>query len=501
MSITPHPSERPLYWPDIVEQLQALLPNDEVYLVGGVVRDVYLRRPVHDIDLVSATDGQPIARRIANALGGAYYPLDTSRGVGRALVEGEGIPFTIDVAQFRGATLLEDLQDRDFTVNALATPLQQLDMIIDPTDGLADLSRKVVRQCSPNAIQNDPLRMLRAVRLSLSHGLHIIDETKTAIREQRPRLSEVSDERIRDEFFKLLGGPRPHAALTLLSVLGILDELLPETTALKGVTQSPPHIYDVWRHTMAVIEAMGQVLTLFGQRSSDETAANFGLGVFKFAVHHLHHDIETHLTTTIWPNERTHRALLILAALAHDIAKPHTRSVGEDGKIHFYRHEDVGAKIAAAWGRRLALSNDETERLKTIVFHHLRPAQLSRESSISRRSKYRYWRDTGAIGVDICLLAVADQLGKYGPTLAQSFWLQFVENLRDLLDGYFREQTTLVAIQPLLNGAELIAELGIAPSRQLGQLIEALREAQALQLINTRDEALVWAKKWLTERG
>lgn len=501
MSITPQRLNRPLYWPPIVERIAEILAGEDVYLVGGVVRDVYMRRPVHDLDLVALTDGQPIARRIANTLGGAYYPLDASRGIGRAIIESDGVPFTIDVAQARGPDLHADLVDRDFTVNALATPLDQLEMIIDPTDGLTDLSRQLVRQCSPHSISNDPVRMLRAVRISLSHGFHLTAETKAAIRENLPNLNNISEERIRDEFFKLLGGPRPHAALTILSVLGILDVLLPETSALMGVTQSPPHIYDVWRHTVGVVESMGQVFSVFGQRRDDETTANFGMGTFKFAVNHLYRDIQTHLAATQWPNDRSHRALLILAALAHDIGKPSTRSVGDDGKIHFYRHEDVGADMVAAWGRRLALSNDEIDRLKTIVFHHLRPAQLARESSISRRSKYRFWHDVGVAGVDICLLSVADQLGKYGPTLPQDFWLKFVDNLRDLLEGYFQEQETLVAIKPLINGNDLIQQLGLQPSRQLGQLIEALREAQALQQFSTPAEALNWARDWLANIG
>lgn len=499
MSITLQRSDRPLDWPALIEQIAEILSGEDVYLVGGVVRDVYTRRPVHDLDLVALTDGQPIARRIANALGGVYYPLDASRGVGRALIEWDGIPFTIDVAQLRGPDLHADLIDRDFTVNALATPLDQLDMIIDPTGGLADLLRRLVRQCNPQSITSDPVRMLRAVRISLSHGFHLTEETKAAIRENLSNLNNISEERIRDEFFKLLGGPRPHAALTVLSVLGILDVLLPETSALKGVTQSPPHIYDVWRHTLGVVESMGQVFSVFGQRRDDDAAANFGLGTFKFAVNHLYRDIQTHLNVTQWPNERTHRALLILAALAHDIGKPITRSVDDDGKIHFYRHEAVGQDMVAAWGRRLALSNDEIDRLKTIVFHHLRPAQLARETSISRRSKYRFWRDVGVAGVDLCLLSVADQLGKYGPTLPQDFWLKFVDNLRDLLEGYFQERETLVAIQPLVNGNHLIDQLGLQPGRQLGQLIEALREAQALQQFSTPQEALDWARQWLAD--
>lgn len=499
MSIDPIASDRPLYWPEVVDAIRDALPNEDIYLVGGVVRDVYLRRPVHDIDLASATDGQPIARRIANAIGGDYYPLDSSRGVGRALIDWYGRRFTIDVAQFRGPDLLADLTDRDFTINALAAPLHTDHTIIDPTGGLADMQRKLVQLCSPDAINNDPLRMLRAVRLSLSHGFHLTPETKAAMRASLDDLSSVSNERIRDEFFKLLGGPRPHAAILLMQVMGILPIILPETAALQGVTQSPPHIYDVWRHTLAVVENMGQVLSLLDNSRNSDTAANFGLGMFLFATNHIRNELSEHVRNTEWPSERKHRALLILAALAHDIGKPVTRTVEEDGAIHFYRHEDAGATIVEAWGERLALSNDEVQRLSTIVFQHLRPAQIARNSSVTRRAMYRYWRDTGAAGVDTCLLAIADQLGKYGPTLQQAFWIKFVENIRVLLDGYFQEPDTLVNITPLVNGNTLMEALNMPPGPQLGELLVAMKEAQALNEISTRDEAMAWAKTWLAD--
>ncbi|PJF43944.1 MAG: hypothetical protein CUN55_06510 [Phototrophicales bacterium] len=497
--VTPQPSDRPLYWPSIVEQLQAIFPDEELYLVGGVVRDVYRRSAVHDIDLASPKDGQPIARHIANALQGDYYPLDSTRGVGRAIVEWEDTTFTIDVAQFRGNSLYDDLLDRDFTVNALATPLQQLEFIIDPTNGLDDLKQKVIRLCNPHAISDDPLRMLRAVRLSLSHQLRLLDDTKAAIRANLSKLSQVSAERIRDEFFKLLDGPRPHAAITILSTLGILESILPETSTLKGVEQSPPHVYDVWRHTLGVVENMGHILSIFSPQRNDDIVANFGLGMFKFAIHDLHSQITEHLNNIQWPNGRSHRALLIFAALAHDIGKPATQTVDEKGVFHFYQHEVVGAEIVEKWAQRLALSNDETERLVQIVLHHLRPAQLARAERISTRAKYRYWRVLGATGVDVCLHAIADQLGKYGPTLEQSFWLHFLENLSELLAVYFKEPETMINIKPLLNGHELMETFGLDAGPKIGQLLEAMKEAQALGEINNREDAIMWVKQVLNE--
>lgn len=469
-----------------------------VYLVGGIVRDVYLRRPVHDIDLTTPSDGRVVARKIANVLGGDYYPLDNERKVGRAFITWDEQHYTIDVAQFRGESLLLDLQDRDFTINALAVDLQSLEVIFDPTEGLQDIRAKKIRMCSPRAIANDPVRSIRAIRTSLSFGFSLHPDVKVSVREQASNLTTISKERVRDELFKLLDGPRPHAALLLLDTLGILPVLFPETIAMKGVSQSKPHIYDVWRHTLAVVDSMDSLLRALGNRRDDNTASNFSIGMVIYTFAHIRSDLVAHANQP-WPNERTHRALLILAALAHDTGKPSTRTVDENGVIHFYQHEHTSTAIVTRWAEQLALSNDETERLQGIVKYHLRPAELVREKAISRRAVYRFWQATGTAGIDVCLHSIADQLGKYGATLKQKFWLEFMEGLRTLLDGYFEEHDALVDVKPLLNGDMLMAQFDLQPGPTLGAIIAAMREAQATQEINSIAEAQTWVTNWLKE--
>lgn len=468
----------------------------ETYLVGGSVRDVYLRRPIHDIDLATPGDGRVVARRIANAFDGDYYPLDGGRGVGRALLQFDGQQYIVDVAQFRQGSLQGDLHDRDFTMNAMAVDLRQLDAIFDPTGGLHDIRRKMVRMCHADAITNDPVRALRAVRLSISHRFHVDDDTKAAIRANVSTLGRVSNERIRDELFKLFDGPRTRAAILSLQVLGLLEPLLPGCTAMLGVEQSPPHVYDVWRHTLNVVDFMDMLLAALGNRRDDNTAANFGLGMVNHTLSHIRSHLIDHIGHQ-WPNERSHRALLIMAALAHDIGKPTTKTTGDDGRIHFYNHEQVGRNAVGDWALQLALSNDETQRLQQIVQHHLRPSALARNDSVSRRSVYRFWRDTGPSGVDVCLLSIADQLGKYGTTLQQPYWLHFMDVLRSLLDAYFLENDNMVVVKPLLNGDDIMRAFNVQPGPLMGVIIGAMREAQATQEISTVEEAHHWLGRWL----
>jgi len=139
---------RPLIWHPFVEALREAVPaRFNAYLVGGTVRDAYLGRPIHDVDLATPGDGRPLARAIADAFAGDYYPLDAERGIGRAIVRWDSERLIVDVAQFRGEDLLADLRGRDFTVNAMAVPLHgDLGHVIDPLGGLADLDLKRLRR-------------------------------------------------------------------------------------------------------------------------------------------------------------------------------------------------------------------------------------------------------------------------------------------------------------------------------------------------------------------
>ncbi len=492
---------RPLVWPPLVERLRALLQDQpDIYLVGGVVRDALLQRPSHDLDLVTKDDGCAVARVIADKLGGAYYPLDVERGVGRALIPWEQETITVDVARIRGPNLLTDLSLRDFTINAMAAPLAGGGQhVYDPLGGLADLQAKRLRFCAPGAIADDPVRSLRAVRFSLVFGLFIEPETRAALRDNVHRLKECSVERIRDEFFAILQAPRPQAGLAALQQLGLLQQIIPEAEQLIGVAQPPPHQYDVWRHTLLAVERLYEIATMLeGQRSTDDTA-NVQLGLIAFAFSGMRESLSEHLKQE-WANHHTHRGLLMLAALLHDIGKPAARQeTGE--RLNFHGHERIGAVIARDRARALRLSNEEATRLEVIVRHHMRPHWLFASQPLTRRAVYRFWRDTGEAGIDVCLLALADYLATYGIMLDTQRWTYYLELGRDLLQSYLRRRETDVAPPPLLTGRDLIQELQLRPGPLVGELIERLTEAQVMGEITSREEALAFARRFLSGKA
>ena len=489
---------RPLYWPAIIEALAEKITYSNVYLVGGTVRDVYLRRPVHDLDLTTPDDGRAIARHIANLFEGDYYPMDDERGVGRALIDYDGQTWIVDVAQFRGDSLASDLADRDFTINAMAVDLNDLEHVIDPLDGMGTLDQKIIRLCQPQSIAQDPVRSLRAIRQSLTLKMRLTPETVQAIKQDGAQMMQTSPERIRDEFFKLLNVSGVSGGLKTLDLLGLLSLILPEINELKGLEQSPPHMFDGWRHTLNVVENLDRILMTISPLRTDNTASNLGLGLIAFALSSIRPNLQEHIAQN-GPNERSHRALLMLAALAHDIGKPATFSVDEAGRIHNYQHEVIGTEIAAQWGERLRLSNDELRILTTMVRHHMRPHHLHTAGKVSKRAQYRFWRDTGAIGVDICLLAMADFLGKSGGMLDQDEWIAYTQMIQTLLEGYYLEPEELVSFTPLVNGDDLQTHFELTPGPMIGDMLAAIHEAQAVGEVTNRDEALDWLADWLED--
>jgi tRNA nucleotidyltransferase/poly(A) polymerase len=502
VSLAPIRPPRPLIWHPCIDVIRAAIPAGEtVYLVGGAVRDAVLHRPMHDVDLATPGDGRPLARRLANAFRGAYYPLDSERGVGRAIISCEGEQITIDVAQFRGPDLLTDLRERDFTLNAMAVNLAAgLQEVIDPMGGLADLAARRLRACTPHAIASDPARILRAIRTSVRFSLMLDPATRDDLKQHAPRLPTVSAERIRDEFVSILGGNRPAAAIAALHQLGILPYIIPETNAMPGVEQGPPHQFDVWDHTLAVLGHLDTVLGVIAPKRGSDTTANLRAGALAFALSHMRTRLQDHLAHA-WPNDRSHRAILMLAALLHDAGKPTARRVTPDGSIQFQRHEQIGADLAQQRADALRLSRDEINRITAIILHHMRPHWLHANGHVTSRAIYRFWRDTGAAGVDVCLLALAEYLGTYGVTLDAQDWIAYLNTIQTLLDHYFLHHNTAVAPPPFLTGQDLLDEFDLQPGPHIGEILNGLREAQAIGEITSKKKALEWVQRFLNQHA
>jgi putative nucleotidyltransferase with HDIG domain len=473
----------------------------EAHLVGGSVRDALLGRSAHafhDLDFAVPADGLALARRLANWLGGAFFPLDAERDTGRAvLTEADGRRLYLDFARWRGESLVADLAYRDFTVNAMALGVTQEEnrTVIDPFGGQADLSAGLVRAVSDRSFANDPLRTLRAARLEAEFGFHIEPHTETLLRQAVPALDCVSYERVRDEMVRILDAPGAAAHVRRLDELGLLQAVLPEVVVLKGVTQTPPHSVDIYVHTLRVLEALeGLFAWLWPDRGYPPLAEEAARAIDRLSP--WRDLLRAHLSQRT-SGDRMRATLLKLAALLHDIGKPSTRSQDESGGIRFVGHAERGAEIATHALRRLRFSNEEVSLVQAIVAHHRRPFFLSQPDALTRRAIYRFFRDTGAAGLDVILLSRAEHLGTHRDFLDPTEWQRALDLAAKLLESYFHRHQEVVSPPKLISGRDLIAEYGLSPGPDVGDLLERVREAQAEGQITTREEALELVRRIL----
>ena len=494
----------PYTHPPLVDQVRDALPNQEIYLVGGAVRDMLLNHLSRDLDFALPSHGIYSARRVANTLKADFMILDPDRDTGRVIVTEPGEERTfLDFATYRGNNLEQDLGARDFTINAVAYDLRA-NTILDPLNGAADLRAKVIRACSHTSITDDSVRILRAVRLAAAFDFKIEPETRTFMKKAASLLPNISPERKRDELFKILEGPKPEDSMRALEMLGVFPHMLPELSALKGVDQSQPHIYDVWEHTLKVLKQLEEITTVMlrGEQSlqakddqfTDLLAQRLGKYREKF-VGHFAESLNA---------DRSVRAALFFAALYHDVEKPATKSVDEAGRIRFFDHDRKGAEVAAKRGRSFNLSNDEIVRIKAIVRNHMRfhffTNQLeSKHQQPSRRAIYRFFRDSGKAGVDLVLLGLADLHGTQGHQLKQETWIAALDIARILLENYWERPEETVLPPRLLSGHDLMAEFNLEPGPIIGDLLEAIREGQAIGVIHAREDAISFAREWLIE--
>ena len=493
----------PFSFSPLIDRVREVLSDQEVYLVGGAVRDILMKRFPPDLDFAVPAKGISLARRVANALDADFMILDGERDTGRVIVkESSGIRTFLDFAAYRGASLEEDLRARDFTMNAIAFNLRD-QTLIDPLNGATDLRNRLIRACSPGSVHDDPVRILRAVRQAAAFGCKIQPETRQSMKIAAPLLPGVSSERLRDELFKILDGPKPDTALRALEMLGIFPHFLPELSALKGVRQSAPHVYEVWEHTLSVLGHLENILTALAPGYNADSTNDLFTGLLTLRIGRFRDQYAAHFADSL-NADRSIRAALFFAALYHDIEKPSTKTVDQTGQIHFYKHDILGSETAVRRAEAFNLSNDEVGRIRKIVEIHMRFPIFTRRMEAenkepSRKAIYRFFRDSGEAGVDLVLLGLADLRGIHGPTLTQETWTAALDVSRNLLENYWERREETVAPPRLVDGNDLMRELQLQPGRIIGQLLEAVREEQATGKIESREQAIAFASLQLKQ--
>jgi poly(A) polymerase len=377
-----------------LDAARAVLAGAEAWLVGGAVRDRLLGRDTDDLDIAMAGDPRQVARAIGRATGGASFQLSGAHGAWR--VVGPGHSWHVDLITLRDGGIAEDLAHRDFTINAMAEPLDGGELL-DPHGGREDLAARRLRMVAPSALAEDPLRTLRAVRQAVELDLEIEPATLAAVGENAPGLARVSPERIFGELKRVVGADEPRDGLTLMGAHGITAVVLPELVPLRGLDQSVYHHADAYDHTLEVVEAAAQL---------ERDPAWCGLEEWAGPVRDW-------LAEPL-ADELTRGGALRWAALLHDVAKPQTRVERAGGGVGFPGHDAEGADIARGILRRLRASERMVDYVAALTRNHLRLGFLVHQRPLSARDVWRYLRATAPYSPDVTLLTVADRLATRG---------------------------------------------------------------------------------------
>ena len=473
MATAQPPSFDPWFENNLLKQIAEILhrQGQEAYLVGGAVRDGFLddvRADGGDLDLIVPHSALRVARTLADELGAAYYPVDAERDVGRVVLSDH---YHVDIASWRGDSLLEDLRHRDFTVNAMALSLNpNAPRLIDPLNGQRDLQQKRLRVASDDAIKDDPLRGARGARQSFEFGFTLEAKTKDLIRAGSAAIQQVSPERLRDEMMKLMQVSRPGAAVDALYRLGLLAHILPETLPMIGVEQSPPHYLPVYEHSLLVMNNWPALAPLDDLRLAP-------LAPLKGALTDY---FQTQLTGNL-----SRASLMPLAALLHDIGKPDTGKRVDDGRIRFFGHPQAGAKIARHILNRWRFSGQATRFVLSIVKYHMRPLLLAHQDGVSKRAIYRLIEAAGDATPALAVFSLLDHLAIYPAGEGQAEWESLLGVVLKICQTYFAPKPPV-----LLTGKDIIQTLRITPGPEIGRLLKKVKEAQAVGEISTREEAL-----------
>ncbi|MDP4899412.1 MAG: CCA tRNA nucleotidyltransferase [Pontimonas sp.] len=442
----------------------------ELALVGGPVRDAFLGRKVHDLDFTTSATPDQI-EKLVKPLADAIW--DVGRAFGTIAAQlGE---HTVEITTYRadsydgssrkpdvvfGSSLEEDLLRRDFTMNAMALTLPEV-KLVDPCNGLEDLLAGVLRTpIEPEiSFQDDPLRMMRGARFTSQLGAVIHPDTMAAMTTLAPRIADISAERVREEFTRLLATESPRQGLEVLVETGIADIVLPELPALRLESDEHAHHKDVYQHTLTVVEqAIEEEKRRFPDQAPD--------------------------------------VVLRVAALLHDIGKPATRRFEGGGVVTFYHHDVVGAKLAKKRLKALRFDNNTIDSVARLIELHLRFFGYS-EQAWTDSAVRRYVRDAGEELERLHILVRADVTTR---NKRKADRLSFAYDDLEARIAVLAEQEELQAIRPELDGEAIMAILDLPPGREVGEAYKFLLELRLDEGEIGVDEATKRLRAWWESR-
>lgn len=471
----------------------------ELALVGGPVRDAFLGLPIHDFDLTTSARPEE-TEKLLDTWGNTW---DIGRDFGTIGAQRAGL--TVEVTTYRsdsyeigsrkpevqfGDTLEGDLTRRDFTVNAMAVRLPQLELV-DPCGGLDALVDGVLETpvTAAQSFDDDPLRIMRAARFCAQLSFDVAEEVMAAMTDFAPRLEIVSQERIRAELERLIISPAPRRGIELLVYTGVADVVLPEVSGLRGAKDEQGRHKDVYEHTLQVLDnaiALESVLESTPSAGGERAAASEPAPEPEPPV------TDEGISPVARPD-----FVLRFAALMHDVGKPATRSFEPDGSVTFRFHDAVGARMTAKRMKTLRFDKQTTKAVARLVELHLRAYGFA-ESGWTDSAVRRFVRDAGPLLPRLVRLIRAD-ITSQNRRKVRVLQAANDELERRIVELHQREE--LEAVRPDLDGNDIMEILGLAPGPQVGQAYKYLLGLRLDEGPLGREEAISRLKQWWEARA
>ena len=441
-----------------------IFPQREgVYIVGGSIRDLLYGRTPIDYDMVVQGDPASFAKRLASRTSGRFVELGKHGQTMRRVITKDLI---FDIMPLNGATIEEDLLQRDFTIDAMAVAVS-CGSLIDRLGGRQDLASKKIRMVSVDIFRKDPVRLIRAYRLAAAFDFSIDRDTHGILARDAHLISKSAGERVREEFFKFLQCPGSHTYLAGMADSGLLFNVFPELLALKNYRlpgEDPQNLFeqtiDSYLGLEKLLDAGNQVKNASGDR--------------------IFQDIDA-----------TRATLLKWAILFHDIGLPTTQILTANEIKNFYSHTLKSTAMTQKICQRLRFSRKQTDAIGLVIANHLQPFLLFRaqQKKIPFQKAYaRFYIKCRDLTPDVLLHALAQFMGardSQDPELKE-----FTDFIRMLVRDYYLVLQPRASLPRPLSGNDLINEFGLKPSAEFKRILKRIEEEHLTREVLTRHQAL-----------
>jgi tRNA nucleotidyltransferase/poly(A) polymerase len=445
-----------------------------VYIVGGTIRDLMCDRTPFDCDVVVQGDPAAFAKRLASRTSGRLVELGKHGQTMRRVVTKD---LLFDIMPLNGATIEEDLLQRDFTINAMAVAVSS-GSLIDQLGGRRDLASKKIRMVSVGVFRKDPVRLIRAYRLAAAFDFSIDADTHKVLARDANLISRTAGERVREEFFKILQCAGSHAYLLGMAHSGLLFNVFPELLALKNYRLSGARPQNLFEQTIDSYHGLEKLLDAGGQLKNVSGDLLF-------------QDVDAARTT-----------LLKWAILFHDIGIPTMQTLTEGGTIHFYSHTLKSAAMARKICQRLRFSRRQTDPIGLIIENHLQPFFLfwaQQKEFPFQKAFTRFFMKCRDLTPDVLLHALAKFMGKkdtQNPELKE-----FTDFIRTLIQNYYSVLQPRASLPLPLTGNDLINEFGLKPSGKFKFILKRIEEEHLTKQVLTRRQALKLVEELLSRQN